>query len=79
MAAVLSTEIGKRAGPAKPLRKFNQTCTDRIEFDRADGVPELALIHGAGIERVLPEVPATDLAGFVIIGVATVGAAQTDG
>lgn len=79
MAAVVATEVGRIAGPAKPPGRFHQPCTDRVEFDIADGVPEVAFFHGAGIERVLPQVPATDPAGVVILGVAAVSAAQTDG
>ncbi len=79
MAVVASTEMGSRAGPAIPLGRFGQTGTDGVEFDIADGVPKVAFFHGARVESVLPEVPATDPAGVVILGVAAVGAAQTDG
>ena len=79
VAAVASTEMGSRAGSAKPLGRFHQTCTHGIEFDIADGVPEVAFFDGARVERVLPEMPATDTVGVVILGVAAVGAAQTDG
>ena len=79
VAAVASAEVGSRAGPAKPLGRFDQTGTHGIEFDIADGVPEVAFFHGARVERVLPEMPASDTAGVVILGVATVGAAQADG
>ena len=79
VAAVVSAEVGSRAGPAKPLGIFGQTGTDGVEFEIADGVPKVAFFHGARVESVLPEVPATDPAGVVILGVAAVGAAQTDG
>lgn len=79
VAAVASAEVGSRAGPAKPLGRFGQTGTDGVEFDIADGVPKVAFFHGARVESVLSEVPASDTAGVVILGVATVGAAQADG
>jgi hypothetical protein len=71
--------MGSRAGPAKPLGRFGQTGTDGVEFDIADGVPKVVFFHGARVESVLSEVPASDTAGVVILGVATVGAAQADG
>ncbi len=79
VAVVASTEMGGRAGPAKPLGRFGQTGTDGVEFEIADGVPKVAFFHGARVESVLPEVPASDAAGVVILGIAAVGAAQTDG
>ncbi len=78
VAVVASTEMGGRAGPAKPLGRFDETGTDGVEFNIADGVPKVGFFHGARVESVLPEVPATDPVGVVMLGVASVGAGQTD-
>ncbi len=61
VAAVDSTEVGRRAGPTKSIGRFHKTGTD--------GVPTVARRHGARAEGVMPEVPATDPASVVMPGV----------
>ena len=75
MAAVASTEMGSRAGPTKSLGRFDQTGTDGVQLDIANGVPKVAFFHGARVETVLPEVPATDPACVMLLSVAAVSSA----